>query len=126
MASLREGQLAALMLNQDFGGLTIDGREISREALGDLAKLDAEQARHKRELERLDRQLSDLDPRATTRRLTLSNLRRLAKEKRLEAAASAMVECLKLGIPTHLGLSKPSVDSKLDELFERSLRGKNA
>ena len=124
MASLREGQLAALMLNQDFGGLTIDGREISREALGDLAKLDAEQARHKRELERLDRQLSDLDPRATTRRLTLSNLRRLAKDKHSEAAAKAMVECIALGIPIDLAMTKPSLDKKLDALFARSYGGK--
>ena len=124
MASLREGQLAALMLNQDFGGLTIDGQEIPRDRLAKLAHHDAEQARHKREIERLDRQLSDLDPADRTRRLTLTNLRRMTKEKHSEAAASAMVECIALGIPIDLAMTKPSLDKKLDALFARSYGGK--
>lgn len=122
MGMLGNGQLAGLMLDPDFGGLTIGGQEISREEIADLAQLDAEQARHKREVDRLDRQLLDLDPSDTSRRLTLTNLRRIAKEKHADAMGKALCECMLLGVPIHLALAKAPLHKKLDELFERSFR----
>ncbi len=119
MAMLGSGQLSALMLNPDFGGLTIGGEDLSREDLAELAAFDAEQARHKRELDRLDREIANLDPSNRSRRLTLSNLRATVKKQHSEAMGNAVGQCMVLGIPIYLALAQAPLSNKLDALFER-------